>query len=417
MRRFDSDPRLHFFSRTQIVLMSLAHASDNVFLLGAGFSADAQVPMMQGFMDKMWTLARTGRCRNVAIPQSQLAVLEEALKVREELDGYHGRAALDVWNIEDILSILSFSSKKRLDDMTKAIAQLIELTCTIKHDGKLNNHSDEFTIYSRFWRALIKWADDRGRPVPPILTFNYDLVLERSLLRALVGKYYRHSVKFGHEAVEVSYSGAVCEDIRLRCITGTWRDENFREEHGLILEDIPADSTLNTDKLLRLQILKLHGSVNFPRPKRKATDARLGSQVLTTPLEDPLILPPIFNKATDAVGKEVWTQALQVLRSCKRLIICGYSLPATDIYMQYFLKAALGPNQDLDHIYVFDPVLHGEDQAIAGRALRERYACNFSQPIQRRIQFQPIPAPNSLHGTAMHLVWLLEQQPNAILFG
>jgi len=382
--------------------------SDNVIILGAGASADAGIPLMGEFMDVMWTIARYGQRNQGKASKQDLAVIEEALKVRKELDSYHGRAAFDVWNIEDILSILSFSSRKRLEWMTKAIARVIELTCNVKHDGKLNVHPETITMYMNFWRALINWAQARNVSVPPILTFNYDLVLERSLLHALVGKYYRTTNDFKHDGIEVAYSSSVCENVRLKSITGHWRNPDYTQVPGLMVEEFGATTNFESLKLFKFELLKLHGSVNFPRPRRGRPTEGTNSQRLINPLDDPLILPPVFNKATDSVGKDVWGRALQILRGCKNLIICGYSLPTTDIYMQYFLKAALGPNQDLNRIYVFDPDLYREDRRSQGEALRDRYARNFSMPIQRRIDFHPTGGSlrQDLRGTMVHLTWL-----------
>ena len=120
--------------------------SDKVIILGAGASAGAGIPMLGTFMDTMWQLAKTQRCEGKELSQVDIEVLEQALKVRAELDGYHGRATLDVWNLEDILSILSFNAlaggeneRNRLSWMTKAIARVIELTCRVRHDGDLES--------------------------------------------------------------------------------------------------------------------------------------------------------------------------------------------------------------------------------------------------------------------------------------
>jgi hypothetical protein len=89
--------------------------------------------------------------------------------------------------------------------------------------------------------------------------------------------------------------------------------------------------------------------------------------------------------------------------------------------MQYFLKAALGPNQDLNRIFVFDPCLFDPAREHEGAALRERYACIFSKPIQDRIVYQP-PIERKFEGaldrgTTSHLVHLLRKTPGEILFG
>jgi hypothetical protein len=117
------------------------------------------------------------------------------------------------------------------------------------------------------------------------------------------------------------------------------------------------------------------------------------------------------------LGGTTWADALNAVRSCKNLIVCGYSLPATDIYMQYFLKAALGPNQDLNKLFVFDPVLFRSDKGDEAKALKKRYSSNFSESIQHRISFEPARAHEGKGGTFEHLVLLLAKHPLEILFG
>jgi hypothetical protein len=86
-------------------------------------------------------------------------------------------------------------------------------------------------------------------------------------------------------------------------------------------------------------------------------------------------------------GTQMWKVALSRLRSAKKIIIVGYSLPRTDIYMQYFFKTALGPNLDLRKIMVFNPVLFrgGTD----GNDMKKRYGECFAPQFQNRIDFQP----------------------------
>lgn len=404
--------------------------SENVFLFGAGASADAGIPTLKTFMDAMWQIAKIGKWNGREVKSQDREVLIEALKVREELDSYHGRVALNVWNIEDILSVLAFNAlaggkreKDRLRGMTKAIARVIEITTDFTHDGKLNQDL-KVGLYQNFWRALIDWTIYHTKTLPPILTFNYDLVLERAFLHAAVGKYYRtHERRFPYEAIQFCYSNDRFQPTAFLTEDATWDQYygNLPKERGMILKESSSGQTLSPEKLLTVELLKLHGSVNFPRTSDAEPNPLTSTQRLIRPLDDPLILPPVFNKATESVGKDIWPRAMQLLRGCKNLIICGYSLPTTDIYMQYFLKAALGPNQDLNRIFVFDPSLFDPARAHEGDALRERYACIFSKPIQDRIVYQPFvaqkfqEAPNK--GTTTHLVHLLSTSPGEILFG
>ena len=406
---------------------------DNVIILGAGASCDAGVPMLGSFMDTMWNLAKLGKNGGVQLSELDRKLLSDALAIRDELDSFHGRASLDVWNIEEVLSLLSFNALadgknegKKLELMTKAIARTIELKCTVRSEGKLNERvSGDIQIpgvYLTFWRGLFAWAAKTGSPLPPIITFNYDLILERSLLYSVIGTQYAGSERFPGKGIRIDYHTDCMAPIFLKHkFADFWKQERSNgipsQERGLILEEC-AEQELEQNAL-GVDLLKLHGSCNFPKPRRTKQELPPAGERLALALEDPLILPPIFNKATETVGTGAWACAMQAMRHCKNLIICGYSLPQTDIYMQYFLKAALGPNRDLNKIFVFDPILFAAEPEAEGTALKSRYAGNFSDPIQKRIEFQPaiLEKHRGSGGTFEHLSWLLMKHPELLLFG
>ena len=76
------------------------------------------------------------------------------------------------------------------------------------------------------------------------------------------------------------------------------------------------------------------------------------------------------------------------IQSCKNLYIVGYSLPKTDIYFQFFLKSALGPNKDFNKIIVYNPELFfdkGKSQ------IQNRYEDCFPEQLRNRIEFHPYP--------------------------
>ena len=175
--------------------------TDTVFILGAGFSYDAGIPLLSGFVDKMWDLAIRGKNGDQPLSAADIDVFQEAMKIRKELDGYHGRANFDDRNIEDLLSILTFKllgkrsdKMNQLAKMSSAITRTIELTCQIHHPG--TNKAGEFfvnetgtKIYRDFWKNIFA-SIQNGKKSPSIITFNYDLVLERSLHQILAGTTY-----------------------------------------------------------------------------------------------------------------------------------------------------------------------------------------------------------------------------------
>lgn len=115
--------------------------SDNVIILGAGASSGAGIPLMAGFVEKMWEFAVRKQVDGKPMLQDDIDTFQKAIEIKNELDSYHGRALFDDRNLEDILSILSFNeihlstrSKGKLFLFTKAISRTIELTCRVKHD-------------------------------------------------------------------------------------------------------------------------------------------------------------------------------------------------------------------------------------------------------------------------------------------
>lgn len=405
---------------------------NNVIILGAGASWSAGVPLMGGFMDQMWNLAKRGKHHDKVLKQDDTKLLTDALAVRDELDAYHGRASLDVWNLEEVLSILSLnalagrgSDKRKLELMTRAIARTIEITCNVRHPGSLDQPilSGEGRVgtYESFWHSLFAWSRARNDEIPFIITFNYDLVLERSLLHSVIGTNYNQRRRFPSKGFVVDYHTNVLPPIALglRHVNFHRADNYHQTDYGHILEESTQADIVS--QFTRINLVKLHGSNNFPKRARGRPVVKDAGRRLVEAADDPLILPPVFNKASQSIGAEAWAAALDALRCCKNLIVCGYSLPITDIYMQYFLKAALGPNQNLNKIFVFDPCLFLPERKSDGDALKQRYGSNFAAPIQKRIDYSP-PSPqggfsDTTLGSLAHLVWLLREGPDSILFG
>ncbi|QJE97990.1 hypothetical protein [Luteolibacter luteus] len=393
--------------------------SENAIILGAGASYDAGIPLLGNFMDVMVRMANTKRAGKRDLSEEDSGLLSKAVGIREKLEGYHARVAVDQFNIEEVLSVLSFESisgdrrrKRDLDDFTRAIGRVVELTCGVTHSGKLNVIQESGPYdYRRFWLALLSLCHSRLVEIPTILSFNYDLVLERALFQVVVGHQHSEIVrKLGVQGFYIDYCNDHCEPVAFRFKQAAFIDNGYASEFprqvaGIVLEQFTYDRDNRPEGFLRIPILKLHGSLNFPNGK-----ADSGWHPLAA-LSDPKIIPPIFNKTGSAFAAPIWKEALRSLRECRNLSVCGYSLPVTDTYMQYFLKAALGPNKSLNRVFVFDPCLsNGSD---AGRALRNRYAQCFSAPLQQRIDFDP----GNQQGTFSGMVELLASEPDVLLDG
>jgi hypothetical protein len=365
----------------------------NVLVLGAGFSHAAGIPLMSGFIEAMWEISMRQSLNGQQLSAEDIKTFAAAAEVWRQLDRYHGRANFDDRNIEDVLSILSFHALSGAGDaaqqiaaMNRAIARTIELTCSVKHDGIPEHGNWSITeigpsIYRRFWHALFRWVA-RGNPWPTIVTLNYDLILERSLLQLLInrrepgddlplpGSYLKLNYHAPNVPSEI-WRIAGCQ------YTST---SSTRADAGTTVQkpDVQAASSLT-----EIDLLKLHGSLNFPLGGIKEGENYNVARVQPIPH----ILPPISNKLTSQNSTEMWKQALTKLSRAQNVILVGYSLPITDIYMQYFLRAAIGPNLDINDIVVFDPAFG--TASTYGDQMRERYTACFAPQLRKRITFTP----------------------------
>jgi hypothetical protein len=405
--------------------------ADNVFIFGAGFSYSAGIPLMSAFVDQMWNMARKKKAPDGSVlSSSDQSLLDEAIKIIEELDEFHGRANFDDRNIEDLLSILTFKamsggkgSKSNLPKMSRAIARVVELTCKVKRDSQSSNSGSSYegsVIYKSFWQDLIRMYE-KHKSVPTIITFNYDLVLEKSLLALLDSTTYNYGEKrLPFSTFKIDYANEDFGNHSYNVNPETYWKQKMHRGNAFYGEPTKYTSTeqISGYKLSRnsalgnaevsFPILKLHGSLNFSRRK----DQLHSTDIADT---DPIILPPVFNKNAADVGNSIWSRAMEELKQAKRIVVVGYSLPRTDVYMQYFLRAALGPNRDLNKISVFDPVLHKNSDL--GAALKERYRECFSPQLQRRIDFSPSFVNEKIApGTTEHFVSLLGSKPDELLF-
>ena len=378
----------------------IVEPSDNVIILGAGASYDAGIPLMAGFVEKMWEFSVRKKVNGEPMSSDDIDTFKKAIEIKNELNSYHGRASFDDMNLEDILSILSFneinlSSSKKSKLFTKAISRTIELTCQVKHDGenKIQNYGQN--CYRDFWCHLFINHTRYNKKMPVIISLNYDLVLERALFQFLTGTMIvANDIPVFGQGIEIDYHYEpvgkfhyIIEKTRL----------NFDSKERL-------ESRLRkgaTENPIRIEILKLHGSLNFPSAKTKETLS------LVHPIDTPFILPPIINKMSSAKSiTNMWAVALQKLRSAKNIIIVGYSLPQTDIYMQYFLKTALGPNLNLNRVYVFDPVLYQQNATSQdSKVMMDRYSSCFSPQLRnKKIIFWPGRKLGKAGGDFKHFV-------------
>lgn len=386
--------------------------SNTVFIFGAGASFDAGIPLLSNFVQTMWEIAIRSKYNDIDLKSEEVEVFKNAIKVRNELDTYHGRANFNDRNIEDILSILSFNlfdnkkiDKDRFNWIIEAIVKTIDLTCKVQHTGLFKRIEDDNIIYNRFWKSIFK-DYKRTNIIPTIVTFNYDLVLERSLFQVLNNKHYNsYDNRLPFDKISINYYHKHLNQMQYIIDYINYQDSNFKPIRGTILKHHLTDDSCN---IANIDLLKLHGSINFPNKK-----IPLDNFNLAQPVENPFIMPPIYNKMQNEQESEVWRIALNKLREAVNICIVGYSMPQTDIYMKYFLKSALGPNINLNNIFVFNPVFEAENEL--SHDMKKRYDDCFSPQLHERILYNPYPNM-ARKGTFEHFISIINDDPRKLIF-
>ena len=342
----------------------------NVFVLGAGFSADAGAPIIENF----FSCARELKENPVSIlTDRDREVFDRVIRYRLELDPAVAKVFANLDNIEQLFGFLEMDlqlSSRRdenlREDMPYLIVRTLEATmneslpcgyCRLitgpkaatkfSYQYQRNRYSFFVGFVSGLWNPK-KRKDSQS--IDSVITFNYDLILEREMVDLGLAPTYPGPL--------MDYSGAFSE------------------------------------AKLGLHLLKMHGSANwlvcsrckdviYVRVPQEAEISRAKSQPCPRCRQLsllPFIVPPTWNKGIEEKFiRPVWHKALEELMSAGRLFIVGYSLPDSDQFFKYLLGLALARNNEISEIYVVNP----SDEVI------DRFKQFFSQHLHHRIQYQP----------------------------
>lgn len=295
-----------------------------VYILGAGFSAPLGLPLMWNFLVKAKDMhsADPEKYRHFERIFNQINSMGVAKSYYEA----------DLFNIEEILSILEMRERVAGGDaqpFVEFICDVVQHFTPVAPKPKVEA-SNWYDVAFEQWRphfgfvaslfgitlaavehnlfdGLIVEKKGPERPLPAqygIISLNYDLVLETTL-----------------EAVNqlTNGRGPTCE--LKRSFDGTTPDAE-----------------------LSVPLAKLHGSVDTRR-----------------------IIAPTWNKGidNDPAITSTWRKALELLKAANHIRIIGYSLPISDAYIRYLLKAAV---VDSPHLKSIDIIARDSEGA-----LRKRY--------------------------------------------
>jgi hypothetical protein len=263
-----------------------------VYILGAGFSAYAGLPLMSDFLIKSKDMyfKDTERYKN-------FKKIFENIDRMAKIKNYY---KANLFNIEEVLSILEMQQKigetrTLKKDFIKYIIDVIEyFTPSIM---TIMNVDD------RWYRNI--WGENET-----LNNYGY-LILSILKSRMYVDKLYNEDKIFLKKA---------SNDIEYSIIT---------LNYDMLIEKMIDSLNAKTvhDQEISIPIYKLHGCVSKNN-----------------------IIPPTWAKDITKELLGVWQKAFKEISSATKIRILGYSLPISDSYIRYFLKSAIIKNERLKEI-------------------------------------------------------------------
>jgi NAD-dependent SIR2 family protein deacetylase len=325
-----------------------------VFILGAGASALAGVPMMAEFLDRAERLFR----------EQNDSAAQDVFRAITELQGVYAKSYLDLDNIEAVFGAIEMAQLigKLADRSPESIATLrgnlinmivrtVEMTTHFPvREGQIQT-AKPYGPFAKMIAELINPQSGKRMDVS-FLTFNYDLALDQALFWSVIPTDYGLGEKLKSNHLPLlklhgSINWGICE--KCKAIVAF--------ELGEVPMSIRSDATKFTYNIGTRIGLKKHCGEPLKGP--------------------PVLVPPTWNKNDYHSGlQRVWAQAAKELGQADNIIIIGYSLPETDSFFRYLF--ALGSTSDtrLKRLWVVNPDYTGEVGArfetMVGRGIRGR---------------------------------------------
>jgi len=302
----------------------------NVYILGAGFSVDRGLPTIKNFMfvmrDAHQWLETQGR-------QVEADAIASVLQFRQDAAAAAYRIRLDLENIEELFSLASASSRKLTKEIQIAIAATIDYKLKTSNERELKFqidtkskdwpdtwatkiHQDAFPTrgevsckaYEFFVTALLgNWNNKANYNDNSFISFNYDLLVENALNSLSIPYTYGFSVK---------------------------QEKEFNH----------------------VEVLKLHGSLNWSRSSR-SNNYTIHQSYDDLQKNDltPELIPPTWRKLFTGQLRQVWDRSLKSIENATRIIVIGFSMPETDSHFKYLIAAGLQNNISLREIVFVNP--------------------------------------------------------------
>ncbi|MEO1129822.1 MAG: hypothetical protein AAFX05_08980 [Planctomycetota bacterium] len=315
------------------------------------------------------------RCLSATHPD-----LRRVLKLRAELQRVAAKARVDLYNLEsvfvaaemaNVLGSLGSLSNDEVEEAPRALQRVISLTIqksmqfTARRSGP--ERSEPVFQGAAGYLELVNHLrahHDRGCAWPSVITFNYDVGLEMTLIAAGVPYSYSANGEPDEDSVRIhKLHGSINwfpieGSDKVHCPAYTLRGiENYIWKGGLDRFTLPIERD------------------------REHTDD--GAAIC----HDPLIVPPTDSKLGHRQRMlKVWRAAAVDLQRATNVAVIGFSLPWTDDFFRHFWAISTISDQLIDRFVLVDP----------SRSTHDRFTQLLAPGVMERYRW--------LEGTLLHQI-------------
>jgi hypothetical protein len=251
-------------------------------------------------------------------------------------------STIDIINVESVFAAFEMAELLGIDlgygndiDLPRAMRRVIAKTLeeSIKFKFKRGNRGSRGNIIAP--APYDNFAELVQQIKASVITFNYDCCLDYALRNALVDYGFNNS-SMGIKILKLhgSLNWAICR----KC-----NNEVCTYDVGKFASNCSTVDLEDSDHLLFTVASSIEsGSFKHDRCNTEATEL--------------IIVPPIWNKKQfHRPIQQVWHSAAAELAQAENIVVCGYSLPETDLFFRYLYGLGTIGTTRFKKFWVFDP--------------------------------------------------------------
>jgi hypothetical protein len=363
-----------------------------VFILGAGASAHAGVPVMNEFYGAACDL-----CDDRKIGNYDKAFFNLIIDAIRPLESISLKLNIDVNNIEHIFSLIEMGKLinrfpgldgDKIAELHEAIHMFIIRTIELKSNF---TYKEDMVVcapeaYDLLAQNISLLREQSGPSSSAVLTFNYDVAIDLALEIAMgannidycLGNSRQMNESGGYKLLKLHGSlNWAKQNLNGHTNVIPVRIKDFIEHNGMVFRTHGERKERTFLTTRDVHPLKRKGTF------RIEVGSKIDKLKWLSPVEGiqklPLIVPPTWSKTEyHSILCNVWAQAAEEISEAKYIFIIGYSFPESDLFFRYLLGLGMLDIRRLKYFWVIDPEpkIGKKYESILGTSVQQKFVAH-----------------------------------------